>query len=106
MSPILFYLFVEDLELFLQDSVNSGLNIDDIVLIMLLFADDMAILGKTTTEVQHHFDLLYTYCNNGVLKLTLIKPKLWYFVSAGVCYRTKAGPIMAKPSTSLIILID
>ena len=47
MSPILFSLFVEDLELYLQDSVTSGLSIDDIVLIVLLFADDMAILGKS-----------------------------------------------------------
>ena len=45
-SPILFSMFVEDLELYLQNNVDLGLNIDDIVLIMLLFADDMAILGK------------------------------------------------------------
>ena len=45
-SPILFSMFVEDLELYLQNNVDSGLIIDDIVLIMLLFADDMAILGK------------------------------------------------------------
>jgi len=38
-------LFLEDLELFLQDSINSGLLIDDKVLIILLFADDMAIFG-------------------------------------------------------------
>ena len=48
MSPILFSLFVEDLELFVEDSVSSGLNFDDVVLIMLLFADDMAIIGKNT----------------------------------------------------------
>jgi hypothetical protein len=42
----MFSLFVEDLELYLQDNLNSGLLIDDIVLILLLFADDMAIIGK------------------------------------------------------------
>jgi hypothetical protein len=35
MSTILYSLFVEDLELFLQDDVDSGLVIDDIVLILL-----------------------------------------------------------------------
>lgn len=44
MSPILFSLFVEDLELFLQGDVDSGLVINDIVLTLLLFADDMVIL--------------------------------------------------------------
>ena len=43
-SPILFSLFVEDLELFLQNDVTSGLSFDDILLILLLFADDMVIL--------------------------------------------------------------
>ena len=43
MSPILFSLFIEDLELFLQDDVNSGLDINDVMLLILLFADDMAI---------------------------------------------------------------
>lgn len=45
-SPIFFSIFVEDLELHLQDNLNSGLLIDDMVLILLLFADDMAIIGK------------------------------------------------------------
>jgi hypothetical protein len=36
-SPILFSMFVEDLELYLQSNVESGLNIIDIVLIILLF---------------------------------------------------------------------
>ena len=44
MSPLLFSIFVEDIELFLQNNIDSGLQLDDIVLILLLFADDMAIV--------------------------------------------------------------
>jgi hypothetical protein len=40
-------LFVEDLEFYLQNDINVGLQIDDIVILLLLFADYMAILGKT-----------------------------------------------------------
>lgn len=47
MSPLLFSLFVEDLELYLQSEIEAGLTLDDIVLILLLFADDMAIIGKS-----------------------------------------------------------
>ena len=46
MSPILFSLFIEDLELFLQDDVNSGLDINVVMILLLSFADDMAILAK------------------------------------------------------------
>ena len=37
MSPVLFALFIEDLELYIQSN-NSGLSFHDISLILLLFA--------------------------------------------------------------------
>ena len=64
MSPIEFYLFIEDLELYLQYNINSGLSLDDIMLILILYADDMDILGKSRAEVQSHLDKLYSYCNS------------------------------------------
>ena len=51
-SPILVSLFLEDLELYLQNRAESSLLIDDIILIILLFADDMVILGKSPEELQ------------------------------------------------------
>ena len=64
MSPILVSLFLDDLELYLQNDVNSGLSIDNIIITLLLFADDMAIFGETPAEVQRNLDLLYTYWNS------------------------------------------
>ena len=61
MSPILFSLFVDDLELFLQGNPDSGLVIDDIVLIILLFADDIVIFGKTPQELQDNLNHLQSY---------------------------------------------
>lgn len=82
-SPILFSLFVEDLELYLQSNVDSGLHIDDIVLILLLFADDMAILGKTPEELQANLNLLHTYCDNWGLKVNIAKTKIMVFRKRG-----------------------
>ena len=79
MSPILFSLFVEDLELFLQDSTLSGLNINDITLILLLFADDMAIVGKSPEELQNHLNNLYLYCNSWGLNVNTSKTKIMVF---------------------------
>ncbi|XP_052260175.1 uncharacterized protein LOC127864540 [Dreissena polymorpha] len=83
MSPILFSLFVEDLELYLQDNINSGLSIDDITMILLLFADDMAILGKSPAEVQSHLDRLYLYCNSWGLNVNTAKTKIMVFRKRG-----------------------
>ena len=44
-SPMSFSLFIEDLELFLQDDQCCGLSTDDITFILMLFAGDMVTLG-------------------------------------------------------------
>lgn len=44
MSPVLVSLFLEDLELFLQDDVNSGLLIDDIYFIHF-FTKILCLIG-------------------------------------------------------------
>ena len=76
MSPILFSLFIEDLELFLQDDVNSGLDINDVMLLILLFADDMAIFGKTPEDLERSLDLLKVCCDNWGLNVNTEKTKI------------------------------
>ena len=83
MSPILFSLFVEDLEMHLQKNIDSGLNIDDMVLILLLFADDMVIIGKSPNEVQTHLENLYEYCSTWGLNVNTSKIKIMVFRKRG-----------------------
>jgi len=83
MSPLLFSLFIEDLELHLQNNIDSGLQIDDIVLILLLFADDMAILGKTPQELQNSLNLLHSYCTEWGLEVNTTKTKIMVFRKRG-----------------------
>ena len=44
-SPVLFALFLEDLELYLQQDIDCGISMYDLCIMILLFADDMVILG-------------------------------------------------------------
>jgi len=87
MSPILFSLFVEDLELYLQQDVHDGIHIDDLVLIVLLFADDMAIVGKTPLEIQNQLDRLLEYCNAWGLSVSTAKTKIMVFRKRGGLFR-------------------
>ena len=59
LSPILFSLFLEDLEVFLSDS-NGGVQIEEMSFILMLFADDMVILGRNRDDLQRSLDLLKT----------------------------------------------
>ena len=79
----MFSLYLEDLELYLQGNVNSGLHIDDIVLILLLFADDMIILGNTINNLQSSLDLLNSYCKKWSLAVNATKTKVMVFRKRG-----------------------
>ena len=83
MSPLLFSLFIEDLELFLQDDQCCGLSIDDITFILMLFADDMVILGKDRDDLQKSLDRLEYYCNKWGLKVNSEKTKVVVFRKRG-----------------------
>ena len=94
-SPILFSLFVEDLELFLQNGVTSGLSFDDTLFILLLFADDMVILGKYVDEINTSLELLCTYCNTWSLGVNAQKTKVMIFEKEVVYSTVTSLHIMA-----------
>jgi hypothetical protein len=56
-----------------------GLTLDDITIILLLFADDMGLLGKSPVELQHSFDMLHEYCDKWGLEVNSNKRKAVVF---------------------------
>ena len=90
-SPILFSLFVEDLEMFLliQNRYNPGINIQDICLILLLFADDMVVIGETPEDLQQSIDRLYEYCISWGLQVNIPKTKIIVFRKRGAIKRNE-----------------
>ena len=82
-SPILVSLFLEDLELYLQQDPDSGLHLNDIVLILTLFADDMTLLGNSLQDLQNSLNLLYTYCCDWGLEVNCEKTNVVVFRKRG-----------------------
>ena len=74
----MFSLILEDLELFLIGNINSGLTIDDITLILILFADDMVILENSPDHLQTSLNMLDIYCSEG-LSENVNKTKIMFF---------------------------
>ena len=60
-SPILFSLFVNDLEGDLADD-TIGTRVMDIIIKLIKFADDMAIFSETREGLQKGLNDLYGYC--------------------------------------------
>ena len=83
MSSIMFAMFINDLELFLCNDINSGLTLNDATFILLLFADDMVVLGKSVNDLQQSLDLLKQYCDNWDLEVNILKTKTMVFRKRG-----------------------
>ena len=87
LSPVLFALFLNDLESFLnQNSCNGiALEIPDepisryIKMFVLLYADDTVIFGTSEENFQHNLIILYEYSKTWKLDINFDKTKLLIF---------------------------
>ena len=104
-SPALFALFLEDLELFLQDRVNFGIDLYELSIILLLFANDMVLLGKSPQDLQHSLNKLYEYCTKWGLEVNTVKTNVVVFRKRGQFLKIRNGIIITKNWQSRITLI-
>ena len=88
-SPLLFALFVDDLELYLQGK-SCGLNFGDIQILLLLFADDMVLLSDDPSDLQNSLNALCNYCNKWGLEVNAEKSKIVVFRKRGPLRRNES----------------
>ena len=62
MSPILFSLYLNDIEEKFIHSGIEGIDVDMLKIFLLLYADDIVIFAKIPEELQNGLDILYDYC--------------------------------------------
>ena len=82
-SPVLFSLFINDLEIFLQQNPNAGLTLEQISLYLLLFADDAVIFSDTVEGLQSSLTYLEMFCNKWDLTVNIDKTKIVVFRKGG-----------------------
>ena len=87
LSPVLFAIFLNDLEEFLVQQNCSGINLtlqDDQLtvyfkLLVLLYADDTVIFGTDPESFQHNLDCFYEYSDRWKLNINFDKTKIMIF---------------------------
>jgi len=87
-SPILFSLFINDIEFGLQNGINAGITLDQISIYLLLFADDAALFSETPEGLQESLNNLETYCDKWNLTVNIEKTKVMVFRKGGTISKT------------------
>ena len=83
LSPFLFSLFLNDIELYLQENINDGIDIEHLKLYLLLFADDAVLFSDTREGLQNSLRSLENYCNKWNLTVNVEKTKIVVFRKGG-----------------------
>ena len=87
LSPLLFSLFLNDIEDKFIQSGFEGLDEDMFKLYMLLYADDIVIFANNAEELQLGLNFLSAYCTRWKLKVNALKTKVLIFRKGGTLQR-------------------
>ena len=83
LSPFLFAMYVNDLEQELDNNGVNGIDIGMVKLLLLLYADDIVLFGKTPDELQKSLDILESYCERWKLTVSTTITKVMVFRNEG-----------------------
>ncbi|XP_073971981.1 uncharacterized protein [Rhodnius prolixus] len=80
LSPILFSLFISDIEVYFRKRNLIGVSIDSINdVIMLAYADDLVLLADSPIDLQKKINVLQSYCEINGLTVNVNKTKIVIF---------------------------
>ena len=90
LSPLLFSLFLNDIEETFIQSGLEGLDIDTFKLFLLLYADVIVIFANSSDHLQESLNLLSDYCSRWKLTVNVAKTKVMIFRKGGILPRNLA----------------
>jgi hypothetical protein len=85
LSPILFCLFINELHDLLIRNETRGIQLQPsiIELFLLMFADDIAFIADTISNLQKQLNILQSFCDQSKLKVNVNKTKIVVFKRGG-----------------------
>ena len=89
LPPFLFSLFINDLEIYLQQNPNAGLSLEQISIYLLMFADDAVILSDSIEGLQSSLNYLEMFCIKWNLTVNIDKTKIVVFRKGGQLSNTE-----------------
>ena len=87
LSPLLFSLFLNDIEEHFIQAGMEGIDIIMVKMFMLLYADDIVLFGNSAEQLQDSLNLLSNYCKRWKLTVNINKTKVMVFRKGGALPR-------------------
>ena len=87
LSPFLFAMYLNDLELELSTNGCHGIDIGTFKIFLLLYADDIILFADSPEELQNKLDALKDYCFRWKLTVNTDKTKIIVFRKGGILPR-------------------
>ena len=88
LSPLLFKIFINDLNDYLEEG-KDRIKIGDLNVNHLMYADDLVLIAKDEDELQNLLSQLNKFCNDWGLKVNIDKTKVVIFNKKGKLCETK-----------------
>ena len=83
-SPILFALYVNDCEMDFINHNCDPIELKELSLFLIMYADDMVIFSESIEGLQAILDTLYNYTEKWKLSVNINKTKIVVFRNAGI----------------------
>ena len=83
LSPFLFSIFLNDIDNYMKLQKQTGIDLQDLFITMILFADDMVILSESIKGLQVGLDRLEEYCDSWGVTVNSDKTKCIVFRKGG-----------------------
>ena len=95
LSPLLFALFLHDLESFMLERGIRGVSVNHLTEILLLaYADDIVFLADSYIGMKKVLKIFYEYCQVNKLSINLKKTKIILFQKGGHGHKKKFTPLL------------
>ncbi|KAI5739248.1 hypothetical protein M8J77_016856 [Diaphorina citri] len=83
-SPLNFVIFINDLEDYLRSHGMEGVSVTSSVdILLLLYADDLILMGSSPVDLQKKLTLLFSYCQENKMLVNESKSKVVIFRRGG-----------------------
>ena len=86
LSPTLFHMYIDELEVFLEEVGCVDTKLIGLTITLLLYAYDVVLLERNPSNLENQLQILKDFCNKSTITMNTNKTKIMIIKSRNVTY--------------------